>query len=176
MSIFRKKILIAYRNQRLIDNGKRGVNGKRVKANGTTKGDTIVEVMVSITVLGLALGAAYGLSNRSFNTAVHTHDRIEALSLAQGQVEFLKDRGLKGTINSLITQYGSAGFCFNDTNNSTMNASACRAYRGSIYDLAISYCSGGACGQPNVFTVKASWIATGRGQQNQLTIFYKPPS
>jgi len=136
-------------------------------------GDTIVEVMASITVLGLALGAAYGLSNRSFNTAVHIHDRIEALSLAAGQIEFLKDRGLKSTIGTLP----SGQFCFNDTNGSTMGVSNCRAYRGSIYDIAVSYCDGsGGCGSANVFTVRATWIAGGSGDQKQLTLFYKPPS
>ncbi|MBI2007832.1 hypothetical protein HYU82_03195 [Candidatus Saccharibacteria bacterium] len=128
-------------------------------------GDTIVEVMASITVLGLAMGAAYGLSNRSFNTAVHTHDRIEALSLAAGQIEFLKDRGLKNTIGTLP----SGQFCFNDSNGSTMGVSSCQAYRGSIYNIVISYSA-------NVFTVRTTWIAGGSGDQKQLTLFYKPPS
>jgi hypothetical protein len=45
----------------------------------------------------------------------------------------------------------------------------------SIYDITVSYCDGsGGCGPANVFTIQASWIAGGSGQQNQLKLYYKP--
>lgn len=134
-------------------------------------GDTIVEVMASIAVLGMALGAAYGLSNRSFNTAVHTRDRIEAMALAEGQVEFLKDIGLKGQI---ATFNKSGTFCFDDNNGA--RSTNCVNYKGSIYTLGITYCSGVGCSPANVFTVTATWISGGGGDNKQLTLFYKPPS
>jgi len=135
--------------------------------------------------LGLSLGAAYALTNRSFRTAIHTRDRTQAASIAQGQIEFLKDRSLKGQINSLITQYGNSKFCFVDNGpsaGSTVSATAgsyCMPYgpsnNKSIYDITVSYCDGSSgCGPANVFTIQASWIAAGSGQQNQLKLYYKP--
>ena len=143
-------------------------------------GDTIIEVMAAISILGLALGAAYGLSNRSFQTALHTHDRVEALSLAQGQIEFLKDKGLKSTINNLIAKYPNGEkFCFKDNDGTDVPATNdyCVSYgpdNASIYDISISYCDGsGGCAPVDVFTVQATWIAGGSGKQNQLTVYYK---
>lgn len=140
-------------------------------------GDTIIEVMAAITILGLALGAAFALSNRSYLTGVHTRDRTEALSLAQGQVEFLKDVGLTGNIGTLKAAYPNGEkFCFNDDTGDTVDAAGCTSYKNSIYNIAITYCSNPDAGcQENVFTVKADWIAGGTGNQNQLTIYYKAP-
>lgn|GEM_PF-2654288 len=166
------------------DQRKHTENGSWKGENGS-RGDTIVEVMASIAVLGLALGAAFGLSNRAFNTAVHTHDRIEALALAEGQVEFLKDKGLSGNISIFIIGITNSSdtFCFNDEDgikitNFGSTGPSCTDYKGSIYTLTISYCAIGetGCGEQNVFTIKASWIAGGSGQNKQLTVFYKPQS
>ncbi|MEX0881444.1 MAG: prepilin-type N-terminal cleavage/methylation domain-containing protein [Candidatus Saccharimonadales bacterium] len=128
-------------------------------------GDTIVEVMVAITIMGLALGGAYALSNRSFHTSQHTHERIAALSLAQGQIEFLKDRGLKGTVGSLP----NGQFCFDDDNGQTplASSSTCRTYDNKVYDVAISK-SG------NTFTVQVTWAGVGTGRQNNVILYYKP--
>ena len=145
-------------------------------------GDTIVEVMVSITVMALALGAAYALSNRSFHTAQNTEERTEALAIAEGQIEFLRNAGLSGTIGNLIATYsGGGGFCFNDSDGATADESDdyCVSYGpddASPYDIRISYCDGsGGCGQAGVFTVRASWIGFGGGQQ-VLTLYFKPAS
>ncbi|MBI4033493.1 prepilin-type N-terminal cleavage/methylation domain-containing protein [Candidatus Saccharibacteria bacterium] len=143
------------------------------------RGDTIVEVLAAIAVLGLALGAAYALSNRAFNTSVNTNDRVVALALAQGQVEFLRNEGLKGATatQDLINRYPPGQkFCFRDTDGQTFftSSSSCKS---GIYNISIAYCDGSAvCGSANVFTVKAAWSAAGSGSQQQLSIFYKPPS
>lgn len=157
-------------------------------------GDTIIEVMAAITILGLALGAAYGLSNRAFRTAVHSNDRVEALSLAQGQIEFLKNASLKapnvsGSINNIIATYNNnSPFCFKDSDGSNVPAGPtgddyCLNYgqgdssssTSSIYDISITYCDGSnGCAPTNVFTIQAKWIAGGSGSQNQLTLYYKP--
>ncbi|HEX5395388.1 MAG TPA: hypothetical protein VFW52_03510 [Candidatus Saccharimonadales bacterium] len=144
-------------------------------------GDTIVEVMAAITIIGLALGTAYALSNRSYKTGQSTVERSQALALAQGQVEFLKNLGLNGEIDNLLTtsNYGNGGkFCFRDDTGAVVSAgtgSYCYPYgqsdNKSLYNIDISYCGGGGC-SPNVFTVTASWEALG-GRQNQLMVYYK---
>ena len=135
-------------------------------------GDTIVEVMAAITIAGLAIGAAYALSNRSYLTGVHTRDRTEALSLAQAQVEILRDRGLTGNINSLKTP---TPFCFDDETNQTLALPDCGTYKDSIYDISVTYCDGSAADcEVGVFSVKTSWIAGGTGNQNQLELHYRP--
>jgi type II secretory pathway pseudopilin PulG len=141
-------------------------------------GDTIVEVMAAITIIGLALATAYALSNRSYRTGVSTVERTQALALAQGQVEFLKNLGLNGEINNLLTtsNFGTGGkFCFRSDNGQAVDANAtdtyCKPYAGGLYDVSITY-SGSAGSPPGVFTVNTSWDALG-GSRNKLEVYYK---
>lgn len=135
-------------------------------------GDTIVEVMAAITIIGLALATAYALSNRSFRTGVSTVERTQALALAQGQVEFLKNLRL----NDLLSKPVASGqFCFRGDTGEAVNASTsdsyCSPYAGGLYNITITY-SGAAGTPPGVFTVNARWDALGGGQ-NQLELYYK---
>jgi hypothetical protein len=141
--------------------------------------------MAAITIIGLALATAYALSNRSFRTGQSTVERTQALALAQGQVEFLKNAGLNGEIDDLLamSNYGNGGkFCFRDDTGAVVAAgsgSYCDPYGPStpppgdktLYNIDVSYCSGGGC-ESGVFTVTASWQALGGGQ-NQLNVYYK---
>lgn len=146
-------------------------------------GDTIVEVLVAIAIMGLALGSAYALSNRSFRTAMHSKERTEALALAQGQVEFLRDTSLSDTIGSLLARYPSGTeFCFKEDDGSdetvTTGDDYCDSYgpsNNSLYNISVVYCDGSAgCGPANVFTITATWIGAGGGDNN-LKLYYKPP-
>jgi Tfp pilus assembly protein PilV len=139
-------------------------------------GDTIVEVMAAITIIGLALATAYALSNRSYRTGQTTVERTQALALAQGQVEFLKNLNLNGEIASFVQQSVASGpFCFNDDTGTAVNASAtdsyCKPYADGLYNVAITY-SGSAGTPPGVFTVNVTWDKLGGGQ-NQLEVYYK---
>src|SRR5579859_5049906 len=60
------------------------------RIKNTMRGDTIVEVMVSVVVLGLVLGTAYSLSNKSLKTGTQANQRSQALSVASSQIERLK--------------------------------------------------------------------------------------
>jgi Tfp pilus assembly protein PilE len=53
-------------------------------------GDTIVEVMIVLAVLGLAISIAYATANRSLLNARQAQESAEASSLAQDQVEQLR--------------------------------------------------------------------------------------
>ena len=146
------------------------------------RGDTIVEVMAAIAIIGLALGSAYALSNRSFRTGQGTVERTQALALAQGQVEFLKNLGLSGEIDDLLatSNYGTGGkFCFRDDTGAAVAAgsgSYCYPYgppgSKTLFNIDISYCNGAGCSPANVFAVNATWQKLGGGQ-NQLTVYYK---
>lgn len=53
-------------------------------------GDTIIEVLIAVTVIGLSIGLAYGVANRSLKSARQSQERTEAVKLAEGQTEQLK--------------------------------------------------------------------------------------
>lgn len=55
------------------------------------RGDTIVEVLLAMAVVGMVLGLAYGITNRSIAIGRSAQERSEALKLAETQVELLKE-------------------------------------------------------------------------------------
>ncbi len=54
------------------------------------RGDTIIEVLISITVVSVILGGAYASSNRSLSATRQAQERGESLKLAEAQLERLK--------------------------------------------------------------------------------------
>ncbi len=53
-------------------------------------GDTIMEVMICIAILGFVLAAAFGLASRNQTSARQSQERSEALQIADGQLELLR--------------------------------------------------------------------------------------
>lgn len=74
------------------------------------RGDTIVEVLIAITVVSTVLGGAYASSNRSLNATRQSQERGEALKLAETQLERLK---ASITINADIFSTPNY-FCFDE--------------------------------------------------------------
>lgn len=71
-------------------------------------GDTIVEVLIAIAVIGSVLGITYATMNRNLLTTRDSQERTEASKLAQGQIEAFKGLADTGTTLPSLT-----GFCIN---------------------------------------------------------------
>lgn len=54
------------------------------------RGDTIVEVLIAIAVITLVLGGAYVTTNRSLQATRAAQERVNALKLAESQMEQIK--------------------------------------------------------------------------------------
>lgn len=54
------------------------------------RGDTIVEVLLAMAVIGMVLGVAYGIANRSVAIGRSAQERSEALKFAESQLELIK--------------------------------------------------------------------------------------
>lgn len=85
----------------------------RLFRNNAT-GDTIVEVMLALAILGLVLGGAYVVSNHNTLNERRAQERGVALQLAQGQIESMKQFASE---SSLATAYNSP-FCMGLTSTS----------------------------------------------------------
>lgn len=70
----------------------------------TNKGDTIVEVMIALTVLMLIIGGGYSIATRSLNGVQVAQERSEATKIAEGQLEAI--RWKVQTTPNLITLNG----------------------------------------------------------------------
>lgn len=143
---------------------------KHFKLNQTDRGDTIIEVLLSISVLALVLGAAYATSNHSLQAGTDANSRSQALSYAQDQAERIKTIALSGYLNTDSLPHD---FCYpvNGTSPyppSVATADSCKNYNSSQYSIDVTYSN-------SIFKVVASWVVSSGAGQDQLTIYYKPP-
>ncbi|MGH7240713.1 MAG: type IV pilus modification PilV family protein [Candidatus Saccharimonadales bacterium] len=54
------------------------------------RGDTIVEVLISIAIVSLVLAGAYAITNRNLSTTQDSQEHGQALQFAQQQIELLR--------------------------------------------------------------------------------------
>lgn len=73
----------------------------------TNKGDTIVEVMIALTVLMLIIGGGYSIATRSLNGVQVAQERSEATKIAEGQLEAIR---WKIQDNSNLSALNTDGF------------------------------------------------------------------
>lgn len=125
-------------------------------------GDTIVEVLLGLAVLGSVLTAGYSLSTRSLSGVRASQERGEALKIAESQMELLRNY-LYGVTSTSSPQYADitidelteSAFCFygnfpnsfqvtgNEISNLTLyngnaNAENCRNGDNNRYHIAIT--------------------------------------
>lgn len=60
------------------------------KTNRRQKGDTIIEVLVALSIMSGVIGISYASAARSSNIGQQSQERAEALQLAQSQIELLR--------------------------------------------------------------------------------------
>ena len=77
---------------------------KKFKEFASQRGDTIVEVLLAMAVVGLVLGVAYGITNRSVAIGRSAQERSEALKLAETQLELLKEYISQENIETNVMQ------------------------------------------------------------------------
>jgi len=143
-------------------------------------GDTLVEVLISATVISLAIGGAYSVANRSLKTARQSQERVEATKIVEGQIEQLKalshatdDKGV----------FGADVFCLNNGNKVSQNSftsgdipslgvdtlttydSSC--VKSALYHVAINKTD------TDEFTVVARWFSIGNSVKEQVNTKYR---
>jgi prepilin-type N-terminal cleavage/methylation domain-containing protein len=125
------------------------------------KGDTIVEVLICIAIVGLILVASYALANRSSTATRAAQERSEALGYSEAQLEQLK-RFVAGNDawNSL---------CFDSSGNATANTDDCNFGTEGRYHVQIKM----DAGENTTYTITTTWDRIGGGQQQTLDISYR---
>ncbi len=154
--------------------------GSIIKRKGAMKqrGDTIIEVLLAMTVIGLILATSFGIANRAMRTGRAAQERNEALKAAETQLELTKAY-LKDGANNITTFTGAGNpFCIDVNALSAGNAAVintdarCNDTDGAgaagLYSVAVSE-SGGT------YTVNVQWdrANTQDSTPGQLSIFYR---
>jgi prepilin-type N-terminal cleavage/methylation domain-containing protein len=132
----------------------------------TSRGDTIVEVMMVLAVLGLAISISYATANRSLLDARQAQENAQATALAQSQIEAL--RTLTPATNT-PTIFQAGPYCISPS-YTVITGSSCN--RGSIpYSIAVSWTTSPSTG--STFTITVTWPDV-EGQGNDtVTLVYR---
>lgn len=144
-------------------------------------GDTIVEVLVVLAVLGLAIGISYSTANRSLLTTRAAQENSQATELLQGQIEelrYLAPPGsgqniyqtskyfcVDGSSNTVITGFGGT-FAPSDLQNYAYYPNKCV---NGFYHLAIAWDQL----SDDTFTLTAHWDDVQGQGQDTATLTYR---
>lgn len=135
-------------------------------------GDTIVEVLIVLAVLGSALGISYATANRSLLGARQAQERSEALGYVQGQIELLRSfRNSTGTTD-IFSQSGD--FCIPNAQSENFATPDVAAggddpcLQGAFYHVSITYDS-----SQEKFIISAEWDDVRGSQPARISLDYR---
>jgi prepilin-type N-terminal cleavage/methylation domain-containing protein len=159
------------------------------------KGDTIIEVMISLAILSFVLGGAYYTANQSYRNIRDSQEHSEATNIAQTEIEDLRQYGPSfngGTDQCLTDDAGSVQAqttdCYVENTNQTypgyVSASACNASTASYcYEITITgptvvtlaNIASMTSVKVHTYEVNVQWPPIGgkRGHNDQVTLFYR---
>lgn len=103
-------------------------------------GDTIVEVMICLAIIGATLVASYGIAARSLAQIQAAQERGEALNIAQEQIERLKQT-LVVNRSAILPRSSGSIFCINQNLvvSNVLNATSCISDSNPNYYVGIIY-------------------------------------
>ena len=131
------------------------------------RGDTIVEVMVVLAVLGLAIGISYSTANRSLLNTRQAQESSQATELVQSQVEALRTLTQVGNPQNI---FQPGPYCLSPAPYTILTGNACsQPSLPAPSSLAITYVTV----PTDTFTVVATWPdALGQGNDT-VTLVYR---
>ena len=88
------------------------------------RGDTIVEVLLAIAVLGAVLGGAFVAANRNTLSNRSSQERLEAIKVGEAQLERLKAMSSSAESRDAVFT-PPASFCIDQANTITTGAADC---------------------------------------------------
>jgi len=84
-------------------------------------GETIVEVLMSVVVIGSVIGGAYAIVGRSNNTIQADKERYQAQLLANNQADMLKAKAADN--KPIIASFGVQSFCIDSNGVAALDQS-----------------------------------------------------
>ena len=160
----------------------------RAKTN-LQRGDTIIEVLMSMSIIGLVLASAFAIANRSYAVGISAQERTEALKIAESQVELLR-LASDQTSSDLLNPVAGQLFCIDSGSvdieriNYTSTVQETNGVNDPINYPASNQCSFGSDNRYNVsieqtgtnekiFSVRVRWESILGGQIEEVNHVYR---
>jgi prepilin-type N-terminal cleavage/methylation domain-containing protein len=125
------------------------------------RGDTLVEVMMSMAVVGMVIGVSYSIANRSARAGRIAQEQTEALKLTESQIELVKAAAENPLLTSAVFPASGSPYCVTvdpvtDAMQVVASSNAGCLNRGTAnrYNVQVKYTNAG--GQDN-FLATTSW-------------------
>lgn len=136
-------------------------------------GDTLVEVLMAIAVLGMALAGAFVTTNHSLQATRGSQERENAMKLVESQLEQVKNLALTNA-SAVFGAGAPASFCVNSagavvtsTNaGCAMDASGVATTAEPVYHVSITR-------NVNTFTILNRWTDVSGRQQDSVQMTYR---
>ncbi len=131
------------------------------------RGDTIVEVLISIAVVSLILSTAYALANRSSQAVRQSQERSEALQFSESQFEKLRAY----LSSSKDAKWEADDLCIKDdgTKASISDAGLCSKGTDGRYSVKVTK-------NGDVYTSTSTWPRVNGNGDDVIKISYSIPS
>jgi prepilin-type N-terminal cleavage/methylation domain-containing protein len=145
------------------------------------RGDTLVEVLLAMSVIGMVIGGAYAIAGRNLRTGRVAREQSQALQLAEAQIEKIKHLTSTNDPNILNSTPPNNTFCISGSglpvkilaNSGAAYTSGCTGILG-LYTILVTYTGQSPAGSNNdFFDVKVTWVREGVTEQGQVRLRYK---
>ncbi len=147
----------------------------------TQAGDTIVAVLMAVTVISISLAASFASANRAYQTGRAAQERFEALKLAESQIELLKNyykNPARKTVYDAMTS--ATDFCIDGSQVPGAEVKPtsdplCQNTNGTggagYYSVVVKPQSGGS----GIFEAHVEWerFGSNKGIPETLSLFYR---
>lgn len=129
-------------------------------------GDTIVEVIIVLAVLGFAISTSYATASRSLNSTRQAQENGHATQILQSQLETLRSYSLL-PVSDPNNIFRLGDFCVAAT-GAVLTAVGSTCTFDTIYDVKVTY-------DPTFssFTAVASWDDIGGQGKDTVTLVYR---
>ena len=163
-------------------------------------GDTLVEVMIALAIIGSVIAISYATASRALRIGVYAQERTEALKIAEGQIEILKAAASVSSTQVYSVDTSVSSFCMKTDGSGGVATqhvpavdlladdltsgviaigpvptydTACALGQDGRYKVSILRSdSGSGATERNVFTVRARWNKLGGGK-DEVSIIYR---
>jgi prepilin-type N-terminal cleavage/methylation domain-containing protein len=147
------------------------------------RGDTIIEVMVVLAVLGMAIGISYATANRSLLNVRQAQENSIATKLAQSQVEALSSLAANNTDPTIDIFNQTGTFClyvaslapnptqFKLQKPAPATSGTDNCLIDNLYAVKVQYSN--TANAPNTFVVTVTWDDVRGEGTNTVTMIYR---
>lgn len=142
----------------------------RRQSSHKQKGETIVEVLISLAVLSAALGGVYAITNRSQISVQANHERYEAQLLANEQADQLK-LALADSVNYAAVQGLTATdwFCLPNLDNTNCLRGTDSRYEVKVFPRPRTV---GGVSTVDTFIIQVQWDSLVNDTKDQVELIY----